>query len=209
MPLSHSSPRVPPVSLDSLRAAAEAAQEKRLESQRATYSPGCPICQLSPHDRAAIEHEMSDDTIALAELTASYNVTVKDVLRHAQYCLGNLLPSERDALTVQFAHQIVSGLQHSIHRAREILDELYDAKGDDGQPLHRDAKLAMAYNQLAKTQSSVLDGVIAAADRKRIADHLMSQGKPSEQRTILDLDALTPEQLEALDAALGAAEDNS
>lgn len=211
MPLSYSSPRNPAVSIASLEQAAAAAQQRHLEAQRSMHSPTCPICRLSPPDLADLEHNMSSDTVELSALTAKYNVTVKDVLLHAQRCLGNLRPYERDDLTAQFARQIVNGLQHSIMRAQGILDELYEAKDDDGAYMHRDAKLAMAYNQLAKTQAATLDGVIAAADRKRITEYILQQqgSQQREERTMLDLSNLSAEQLEALDAALANAEDNT
>jgi hypothetical protein len=160
-------------------------------------NPTCAICS-NPKAPRLLEILDTDDAPDIPALAAMYKVSVKDLLLHIyDHCAANPFLS-RTAVSQAasgFAENVVNALSRTITRSEAILNELHDtevydeATGETHYP-HRSINLAMAYNQIARTHAATLDGIVAASERKKLAQRLQNlEQTQNSNSNIVDITA--------------------
>lgn len=157
--------------------AQEAFEQMVVAGQRQAQRYVCKVCALPPTEIAFLEADLSNGQDSLIIIAARYGVPTRSILSHAAICTSQLSPQSAEESAVQFAHEVTSGLRRTIQRAESILNDLYDEERYDpetGQTTYPNRTIALAdsYSRVAKVHGSTLAGLIAHADRKRLAAQL-------------------------------------
>jgi len=151
----------------------------------------CPICADPTAAYDLVQNLLENDTPDVLALSRQYGVSPKELLRHLYECCAPspyVTRTQINAAATDFAENVVNSLARTINRAEQILNELFDyseTDDDTGEIIYpnRSINLALAYNQIAKTHAQTLDGIVAAGQRKQIAqrlEQLETQSRPIE-----------------------------
>ena len=144
-------------------------------------NPRCPVC-TGPNPQRLLNLLMSGEPLDMPSLAASYSVSIKELLLHIYDCCAanpHLARNQINEAASEFAENVVNALSRTITRSEAILNELHDTEvfdeetGETHYP-HRSINLAMAYNQIARTHAATMDGIVAASERKKLAQRLQN-----------------------------------